>query len=429
MRWFLGSIAAASAVAALLPASASALTCAVPTDYNPVRDAKVAVEGVLLSGPRTHGALVSPARFAVSRYLKGSGRRTVLVRTRQRQLVRGGLTDAYADFFGFTSPPPAGRPYRLFAERSARRGRPLTTIGRDCGPEAEIEKSRVLAAVAGTQVRGGSRLLPWRAQLFRGRGLARGVRCLRFGRRPGSDIADDFGECTRGSRGTLLGVEQRGEGRRRSTGVAVASPRLRSVTVERGGSRRSVRARRGIALIVVRGRYAREDLRITVSYRGGVERVFGGSAHRAFSPGGLGYRADFQRLYARSSSSRRCVAVEQVPRGPPSWIDAPPPSGACGDVRRSGLFFTVIRAEEHPAKRPVVRTLVAGAIGPAVRSVRVQRGGEAVPVVTSARGRAFLANAAGGTRSRDLVVEVAFRDGSVRRFAGRRPLGVVRAPR
>jgi hypothetical protein len=98
-------------------------------------------------------------------------------------------------------------------------------------------------------------------------------------------------------------------------------------------------------------------------------------------------------------------------------------------VRRSGLFFTVIRAEEHPAKRPVVRTLVAGAIGPAVRSVRVQRGGEAVPVVTSARGRAFLANAAGGTRSRDLVVEVAFRDGSVRRFAGRRRLGVVRAPR
>lgn len=108
---------------ALLATSAAATVCAPATPPTPrehLHGADVVLVGVALDGEVFNGeGLFSPARFRVTRYLKGSGPRVVAVETAFRDAGRlvgvtgGGIT------------PLPGETWKLYAERRA--GHPLTT--------------------------------------------------------------------------------------------------------------------------------------------------------------------------------------------------------------------------------------------------------------------------------------------------------------
>ena len=114
------ALATMLSLAAAAPASAA---CRIDADTTP-REAErlsfarsdIVLEGVALGGPNDSGALLSPARFRVIRYLKGSGPKIVKVQT---ATVRQG-----PDLFEKTSEridPRPGERWRIYAEGSPRR--------------------------------------------------------------------------------------------------------------------------------------------------------------------------------------------------------------------------------------------------------------------------------------------------------------------
>lgn len=99
-------------VAALAaPASASAL-CVASSERQSFERANVVFVGIAMRGPQANGRLLSPARFWVVRYLKGTGPKIVPVKT---GLSRKGrvLTSSSVGI-----DPRAGEPWKIFGTRS-----------------------------------------------------------------------------------------------------------------------------------------------------------------------------------------------------------------------------------------------------------------------------------------------------------------------
>jgi hypothetical protein len=96
------------AVALAVPTSASAL-CAASSERQQFQRAEVVFVGIAMRGPNAHrGQLLSPARFWVVRYLKGTGPRVVSVQTglsRKGNVLRG---------ISIGIDPRAGEPWKIF---------------------------------------------------------------------------------------------------------------------------------------------------------------------------------------------------------------------------------------------------------------------------------------------------------------------------
>jgi hypothetical protein len=102
-----GAVAAALAA----PASASA-RCVASSEGQQFDRAQVVFVGIGMRGPNANGRLLSPARFWVVRYLKGTGPKVVRVQT---GLSRKGsvLTSISVGI-----DPRAGEPWKIFGARS-----------------------------------------------------------------------------------------------------------------------------------------------------------------------------------------------------------------------------------------------------------------------------------------------------------------------
>ncbi len=161
-----------------------------PRGYDPFKAADVVAEGVLLSGPSFHGALLSPARFHVVRYLKDRGPRVIRIRTPQRQVATDtvrylgdgqyGIVPEFARIPDNAQTPRAGEAYRIFARTRRRHGKRREVMHRidTCtGDDRRISIRRLLRPVPRTLVRrrGGREL--WSASLYRRRGRPH---CLRL---------------------------------------------------------------------------------------------------------------------------------------------------------------------------------------------------------------------------------------------------------
>jgi hypothetical protein len=399
----------------LVPAAADATTCAWIPGYDPYRAADVVVDGVLLSGPSRGGSLISPARFQVRRYVKGSGPRRLRVRTVTDQVLSGDFPGAFLQTPGRFFPRP-GETYRLFGRTPRRAAGAITVLGEVCGDDYAIRPRRVLAPLAGRAARVGSGRGVWRARLYRG---AAGVLCLRLGRRP--DRFSASSDCRPSPRGRRLLALARRRGPPASTAIAVALRRLQAVTVERVADRLAVEAtaRRGVALAVLPALANRQDLRVTVRLAGGATRTLLEPTRRTQAADPTGEQpwvADFERAYPRSARRTACVAVtqrESLIVGAPALDELV--RGRCGDLRRRPFFFGVGRAygyESQPSRPRVRQTVVFGAIGSEVADVHIAAAGERRRPSISPRGRAFLAVYAGDIAADDISISFRHRDGS-----------------
>ncbi len=422
-----------TAVLLSLPATASALSegrgfCADSSPGSAFEAADVVVEGVLLSGPSFYGALLSPARFHVVRYLKGRGPRVIQVGTPQRQVATGRLLLG-PDLFGERSedardqsdgdqPPRAGEAYRIFARTRgrARERRELTElISNTCpGSDRRLSIRRVLRPVPGTLVRKRRGRSVRRARLFRGRGE---LRCLRFVAGGGYKA---HGACGYPRRRTLVAMDARAS----STAVALAGKGLRGFSATRlsDGARVNASAGGGVALALMHGSLDRKEVVIVARYRDGSTRTFGGLDRRAkvADPfGGPSWLAERERAYPSTARRRACVVV---------WID--PVFGRSGECGSTGAppFFFAIRRNSQPfdvtGRRVTTRrTAVFGAISQEVSDVTVTGPQGPQRPAISKRGRSFIALFAGHVPVSRLTVKFVLRDQTLS-YTGRRDVNL-----
>ncbi len=421
-------VAAAVVMLFALPAPARA-ACAAPVEgYDPFKASDVVVDGVLLSGPSFGGALLSPARFHVVRYLKGRGPRVVWIGTPLRQVKPGDLDVAFETEPEDGSSPRAGEIYRVFARTAGRRKRAqLEYLGGGCDDHRLSGTRGVLRPVGRGLMRRFGRS-SWRARLFRDRGA---LRCLRFGRTP--ERYDANGECgyLRRRRSTLVGLGAR----QGTTAIAVAAKRLTGLTVVRvaDGARFDAAARGALALAVLPGILERKEVLISARYRDGSTRTFGGPARRASVADPLGGRpwvADYERAHPSTARRRVCVIVDKpFPRT--SYLDqVDTPSGACGNTTATPFFYAIRRERRFEAGRQIAtHTAVFGAISQAVLDVTVTGPyGSRRPAI-SRRGRSFIALFAGDVPDTQLGLRFVLRDGRTLAFSGRSDLNLAAAAR
>lgn len=400
--------------------------------YDPFKAADVVAEGVLLSGPSFYGALFSPARFHVVRYLKGRGPRVIRIRTPQRQVATGdmshGIVPEFARIPDNAQTPRAGEAYRIFArtrerDRKRRMLRPIDTC---TGDDRRISIRRLLRPVPRTLVRrrGGGDALS--AGLYRGRGRLRCLRLARF-----SPSAHPFhtahGACgyPRRRRSTLVAVDA-GE----STAIALGAQGLRGFTATRlsDGVSVTASARRGVALALLPGGLERRELGILARYRDGSTRTFGGLERRArvADPlGGAPWVAEHERAYPSTPGRRACVVV---------WLDSEPGrSGECGTTGAAPFFFAIRRSQDSssgggleagPEFSPRRHTAVFGAISQAVSDLTVTGpDGPRRPVI-SRSGRSFIAVFPGDVPVSHLTLSFVLSDGRTLSYTGRRELNL-----
>lgn len=440
--WLVGIAAAVAVVLALLaPASASALSCAAPLDgYSAFRSADLVAEGVLLSGPSRDGVLFSPARLAVSRYLKGSGAPVLRVGTLGRQIDTGAIFPGFSSLIPGLYHARAGETWRVYGFTSKRNRRAsdggVALLGAACNfDDVRIPASRVLRPVSGAVRRTrGDRRRAWRAAVFAG---PRGVRCVRLARRPGR--LAPHGECGRlsGRRATLVGLGRRRVRGRATTAVAVAGRGLRRIAVIRpaDGATVTAGAKRGLALAVLDGVSELSELDVVARYADGSSRRFGWTAQRAVAAPTAGrpaWAADFEP--GRLPRGDRTVCVTLTQAGRPGRTDTGPAGARSGEcARRPDRPFLAVRRvlESTEATRSgvtPVETLVFGAVPRSVTHIAV-RGpeGERAPAL-SRRGRAFVVAYAGSVPLSQLAVSFSFASGAQRAFVARRSVNVARLP-
>jgi hypothetical protein len=410
-------------------APASATSCAAPDPaYDAFRSADLVAEGVLLSGPSRDGILFSPARLAVTRYLKGSGPAVLRVGTLGNQIATGDVSDIVALGFG-GSFARVGQSWRIFGSTSRRDRRlyndgGVTSLGAVCSfDDRLLSPTRLLVPVPGTTRRAGAGRDRWRARLFR---TSNGVRCVRFGLHPRRGSA--HGECRRGAHGTLVAVRRRGAGQGATTAVALAGPGLRSVSVRRlrDGFARETAASGGVALAVLDGVSEPGDLEIVARYADGTRRDFGRAALRATVPDSATtptWAADHER----GRGDRPCVTLVQP--DDPDRTTQPSDHARHGECarRREAPFLAVRRSLEHPEGSRdgvVAQTLVFGAAGSSVTEVSVRGPDGERAAGLSRRGRAFLAVFSGPVSPAQLTVRLRYANGTETTWSGRRSVNV-----
>ncbi len=405
--------------------------------YDPFKAADVVAEGVLLSGPSFHGALLSPARFHVVRYLKGRGPRIVWVRTPQRQVATGDMSDGVVPEFARTpdnaETPRAGQAYRIFVRtRGRHRARRLVKglIDTCTGDDRRISIRRLFQPIPRTLVRRRHAREFWSARLYRRRGQLRCLRLAGFTPAEGHPLPEHpfvsrtaHGACgyLRSGRSTLVATDV---GSGSATAVALAGKRLRGFTATRLSDGVSVTAgaRRGVALALLPGGLERREVDIVARYRDGSTRTFGGLERRASVADPLGgdpWFAEHERAYPSTAGRRACVVV---------WVGGElGRSGECGSAPASPFFFAIRRntpygdGPEAPTRR---HTAVFGAISQAVSDLTVTGpDGPRRPAI-SRRGRSFIAVFAGHVPVSQLTLSFVLRDGRTLSYTGRRELNL-----
>ncbi len=314
-----------------------------PRGYDPFKAADVVAEGVLLSGPSFHGALLSPARFHVVRYLKDRGPRVIRIRTPQRQVATDtvrylgdgqyGIVPEFARIPDNAQTPRAGEAYRIFARTRRRHGKRREVMHRidTCtGDDRRISIRRLLRPVPRTLVRrrGGREL--WSASLYRRRGRPH---CLRLFTKDSDPHAYLFGPRDHGAcgslrrrRATLIAVDTGSS----ATGVALAGNGLRGFTASRlsDGVSVAATARAGVALALLPRGLERREIGIIARYRDGSTRMFGNSERRVSVADPLGsspWVAEHERAYPGTAARRACVVLWLDPRLGRSGNAAAPP--------------------------------------------------------------------------------------------------------
>ena len=406
--------------------------------YDPFKAADVVAEGVLLSGPSFHGALFSPARFHVVRYLKGRGPREIRVRTSQRQVATGemseGLVPEFARIPGDAEAPNAGEVYRIFARTRGRNRnrRGLSVVINTCtGDDRRISIRRLLRPLPRTLVRrrsGGDFLS---VRLYRGRGKLRCLRLARFS--PSAHFSRTaHGACgyPRRPRSTLVALDAGA-----STAIALAAKGLRGFTATRLADGVSVTAgaRRGVAIALLPGGLEQREVGILARYRDGSTRTFGGLDRRARVADPLGgppWVAEHERAYPNTARRRACVVV---------WIDPDPGrSGECGSTGTAPFFFAIRHNSQPSAEGGIVlapgatprrQTAVFGAISQAVSDVTVKGPDSPRRPAISRRGRSFIAVFAGHVPVSQLTLSFVLSDGRTLSYSGRRALNLAPPPR
>ncbi|HEV2061075.1 MAG TPA: hypothetical protein VGR11_17115 [Solirubrobacteraceae bacterium] len=405
--------------------------------YDAFKAADVVAEGVLLSGPSFYGALLSPARFHVVRYLKGRGPRIVWVRTPQRQVATGDMSHGVAPEFARAPDnamtPRAGEAYRLFVRTRRRDGnrRDVRDLIDTCtGDDRRISIDRVLRRVPHTLVRRRHGREAFSARLYR-RGPH--LRCLRLVAKfsdpnPHLVRSEDHGACgyIASRRSTLVATET---GAR--TAVALAGKGLSGFTATRlsDGAHVDASARGGIALALLPGGLERREIGIVARYRDGSTRTFGGLERRASIAdplGGPAWFAEHERAYPSTARRRACVVV---------WPDlGPGRSGECGSSRVLPFFFAIRRSfrlsidDAGRAIWPHRHTVVFGAISQAVSDLTVTSpDGPRQPAISS-RGRSFIALLPGHVSVSQLTVTFDLKDGRTLSYTGRRQLNLAPPP-
>ena len=120
-RWFV-TVAALVTVLSLAAVPTARADCGVDGDTTE-REAErlsftrsdVVLQGVALRGPNASGALLSPARFRVTHYLKGSG--PTIVRVQTATVRQGPNLEVTEDLID----PRPGETWRIYAQGSSRR--------------------------------------------------------------------------------------------------------------------------------------------------------------------------------------------------------------------------------------------------------------------------------------------------------------------
>lgn len=432
-RIALGSAAVLLALAGaslLAPPHSDALSCAPLSERRDFRGSDVVFEGVILSGPRTHDDLASPARVLVSRYLKGRGPGVVAVGTAELQVEPGDHFDTVGAIAGDIHFDP-GEAWRIYGDTPGGSGRSAAGGVRPpslCGHTRRIPPAGALAAVGGSAV---GRPEPGSERRWRGR-LARGERdlgCIFLaldGRRRRADcrrLGDD-------SRSLVaIATEDRGAP---STAIAVHARRLEVIAVDGPDGPIEVDAagQGPIALAVIDGRVDPDSLRIHALRAGGDERVLDPTLRRVLADDPR--EAPPWEAVAERGHPRRDLTCVRWSRTRARFGDEfahflEPPQGECGRLDSDAFFFAVRGHFEHArdaGRARLRRNVLFGAAGPAVESVAVTSpaGSEELPL--SVLGRAFVAAFPRSIRHEDLAVTVTLSGGEALVFDGRRSVNL-----
>jgi hypothetical protein len=418
------STALAIAAAPGLEAPASALSCAGPLPGTPLPDPYDAgydaiVEGVALSGPSdVDGSLDSPARFLVTKWIRGSGPRIVPVGTAVFLSV-GPHTGHTPGFFQ----PKPGRVARLFADRD-RFGilHDAPCLLHDPRPRPRSPLRRV----AGSDVRAAAGPAAWRAHAQRGGG---GLHCVVL--HPERRHTGGGKECE--ASGPLLAVHHEGDRDRvRSTAVVLAGRGIREARLTTPDGPIVLRSpREGSPLLAVllgrvdaaevRGRVVLDNGRVRWLRPAGFPTTLvpdpelGRPWRSAFDDG-------FSFTFSRAVSRSQCVGAHQLaPRtgSGGGWLGT---DAVCGDLRRDPYFFAVERPAPETLERGVepqpLRTVVVGAARPSVSEIVVRDPAGERRLLRGPGGH-FAAVYPASVSAGQLEVTMVFRDGSTITHRGR----------
>ena len=400
---------------AVLAPRASALSC--PARAAGSR-ADVVFDGVALSGPQVDGRLISPARFAVLRYLKGGGGRVAHVETALTDELDGTIVGLGGELM-----PRPGEVWRIrgiVAGHRALLRRGDVVDGGLCRGSRRLARrpdlrpdgrSRVAAAP-----NGGGR---WRVQAEAGRGALRCVSLTRLDRR------GHLRECGRTAHGAVLAaVTTQGAPRHPSTVVVAGAATLTRLAVTGPDGRRVARAHRGVAALAFAGYVDPSLLGIRLALGHGRRRVVAtGAAERVRTEDPAGGRWSWSAR-TRRSGRRLCAGFQQ---DPPRFPVPPYLSGAAFCARPvGGARFAFAPSTPLVGGGPG-RVVLYGAAGRQVRAVAAIVDGRAVELPLAARGRAFLAVFPETVQYALVTLVVRFRDGRVAIERGRRT-GVVAPP-
>ena len=417
-----GGLAAsvAAVIALALPAPAAALSCggsdlAEPAD--PVEDADVVFDGIVLSGVNSLGAADSPARVLVTRYVKGGGARVRRVRTAVE--VRPLFVRSVAGDFS----PDIGDAVRVYgSHRPPVRGfrlPPGTLFAGACEGSYSTPGARLLDHVDGTSRRAaastGTR--PWVASAQRG---PHGLRCLRARRRARRGLVSDLADCRILRAGSALVTVGGSPFVENETAVAAWAPGLQRVEVSAPGQPTRILAGPA-ALTVLPARYADYEVRLRLTFADGNVRYSRGDAPlRAFAPDPGGDRTWW--AVPDDSEGGSCVAAGQVPARAREETPQAFGASACGDTSSRGYLLKADEVEREPREkgtpRTPFRTVVLGRVETRVRALAVTGpDGVARELAFARRGGAVLTVLPAGVPARELTVTATYADGAVERRA------------
>jgi hypothetical protein len=378
--------------------SASALICdSVRVPADPYAAHRVVVDGVVLSGPTNLSFQRSePARFLVTRWIRGSGPRVLRVKT-------GGLNFPAIDrgMVHLHFDAHAGQAMRLFSYR-AYDGMLYPNVcaeGEDPPPRrAPLSTNPRLATRAATA--GGE--FAWTARASRG---PFGLHCVRTAALGDPLTARD--ECDVGQ--PLLAVHHRSANAIavESTAVTVAAPGVAEARLDTPDGPLTLRQRvPGRPLLaVLRGHVVAAQLRARVTMTDGSVRWLrpvGFPAEVWPDPqGGRPFYTVLQR-----TPSGACVEAAQLPdrydpNVRPLWVNISP---WCGKFGRDGFFYEfTFTSLPRPGPEQALRKVVFGAAGSAIRTITI-RHASGVRRIVPGRGGQFATIYPEAVRERDLIV-------------------------